>query len=434
MPHVTEDHPPPTGLILMGGGARAAYQVGVLDAISTILAEQGWPAGDNPFPIICGTSAGAINAVALAAGCDDHRQAIARIVDTWLNFRPDQVYRTDAIGAFGNAAHWLAALGLGWIIRSRPRSLFDNSPLAGLMAQMIDFARLPGLLDAGHLKALAVTASSYTSGHHLTFYDSADQVAPWFRTQRYASKARISPEHLLASSAIPFVFPAVALALHGGREFFGDGSIRQTAPISPAIHLGAQRVLVIGVGQIEKASQRHLPTRGEEPYPSLAQIGGHAMSSIFLDALSNDIERLNRINHTLRMIPREARNGSSLRPVDVLVISPSQRLDVLAAPHVHRLPRTVRAMLKMIGATDRRGLGLLSYLLFEAGYTGELVALGRHDALQRRQEVLDFFGPARSVASPSATGDALAGKPPAVPPGQPPLQRSARPAQAAQAH
>lgn len=375
----------------MGGGARAAYQVGVLDAVRDILIERGWPPHRNPFPIICGTSAGAINAVSLAAASDRFDEAVDTMVGVWSNFQASQVYRTDTLGALKNAAHWLGALALGWLIRSRPRSMFDNQPLSELLTGLIDFSRLQRVLDEGALQALAVTASSYTSGQHVTFYQSAKPVDPWFRTQRVAAQSAIGLEHLLASSAIPFAFPAVSLRLDGRSEFFGDGSIRQTSPISPAIHLGADRVLVIGVGQLQQGTLRSEQTGAQFVYPSLAQIAGHAMSSIFLDALANDIERLNRINRTLELIPETSRKESSLRKVEVLVISPSKRLDTMAAGHAHSLPRSVRTMLAMIGATDRRGLGLMSYLLFESGYTRDLIALGREDTFARREEVDAFF-------------------------------------------
>lgn len=383
------------GLILTGGGARAAYQAGVLDAVASILGDGGWPRSRNPFQVICGTSAGAINAAALAAGCDRFDQAIDRIVSVWSGIRAHQVYRTDPGGALANAAHWLAALTMGWLVHSRPRSLFDTTPLSVLLGEMIDFDRLTGVLADGHLQSLAISVSSYTSGLHVTYYQSRDSVAPWARTQRLACPARIGLQHLLASSAIPFVFPAVPLVLDGRHEFFGDGSMRQTAPISPAIHLGADRVLVIGAGQLRQGAPDADRSGSQYAYPSLAQVAGHAMASIFLDGLATDIERLQRVNRTLALLPPEARRVSGLRPVRVLVIAPSQRLDTLAVGRIRALPRTVRTMLRMIGATDRRGAGLASYLLFEHVYTQQLLALGRADALARRDEVLDFFGMTR---------------------------------------
>ena len=380
-----------TGLILMGGGARAAYQVGVLEGVARILESQGWPASRNPFPVVCGTSAGAINAAAIAAHSDDWLGAIDRLTSVWHDFSADQVYRVDARGSLGNAAHWIGALLFGWMIRSRPRSLFDNSPLADLLGRMIDLRRLQRCLDDGHLKALAITASSYTSGQHVTYYETRDAVTPWYRTQRLSSPTRIEIDHLLASSAIPFAFPAMPLHLDGRHEYFGDGSMRQTAPISPAIHLGADRILVIGAGQLQRGTARAEHTGSQYLYPSLAQVAGHAMASIFLDGLASDIERLTRVNRTVNMLADEHRQRSDLRNIDLLVIAPSQRLDTLATEHVQDLPRNIRMVLRMLGATDKRGAGLSSYLLFEKSYTRRLLALGREDAQAHRDDVLRFF-------------------------------------------
>ncbi len=256
-------------------------------------------------------------------------------------------------------------------------------------------SRLPRLIRAGHVQALAVTASSYTSGEHITFFEAADPLAPWQRQQRRAARGRITHDHLLASSAIPFVFPATALELDGRTQFFGDGSMRQSAPIAPAIHLGAGRVLVIGAGRMHEPAG-DLSTESVPAYPTLAQVAGHALSNIFLDALAVDVERAQRINQTLALIPPEARALSPLRPLELLVIAPSQRLDALAARHVGDLPAPIRTLLGALGVTanerDVRGAALASYLLFEPGYTRELMALGRQDALARRAEICRFFG------------------------------------------
>lgn len=383
-----------TGLILSGGGARAAYQAGVLQAISRLLAEAGWPAARNPFAIVCGTSAGAINATGLACRADDFGDAVDGLCATWNDIAAHQVYRADSIAVLRSGARWLSLLSFGWLLRSwhaaPPNSLLDNTPLAGLLHRMLDLPRLDAALDAGHLDALAVTASSYSGGNHVTFYQSARPVAPWRRHQRVALADQIGVEHLLASSALPFIFPAVPLYLDGRLEYCGDGSMRQLAPISPAIHLGATRVLVVGAGRMSESEERSVDS-ARVRYPSLAQIAGHALSSIFLDSLAADIERLNRINQTLAMLPRELLARTPLRPVALLVIAPSERLDDIAARHTHDLPGPVRTLLAGIGATEARGAALASYLLFEPGYTRELMALGREDTYARRDDVLEFF-------------------------------------------
>jgi NTE family protein len=406
---------PLTALVLSGGGARAAYQVGVLRAIARLRRGTAASPRRNPFGVICGTSAGAVNAAALACNADQFDAAVDGIVHVWENFRAEQVYRADSLGVIRSGAQWLSMLSMGWLIarwwRVRPRSLLDNAPLHELLAHVVPLERLPRLLTGRHVQALALTASSYSSGEHVTFYQAASPVEPWARSQRNAVPARLTHAHLLASSAIPFVFPAAELEVDGERGWFGDGSMRQTAPLSPAIHLGAQRLLVIGAGRMQEPPGHRTADAG---YPSLAQVAGHALAGIFLDALAVDVERLLRINRTLALLSDEARLGTPLRPIDALVIAPSQRLDDLAAKHQQLLPAPVRGLLRGLGVSGQgraaQGAALASYLLFEPGYTRELIALGEADVQARRDEVLAFFGwPGPELGPPQQPGGREAG-------------------------
>ena len=297
-------------------------------------------------------------------------------------------------------ARWLTMMSLGWMLArwrmARPRSLLDNSPLRDLLHAYLPMQRIQDNLRNGHLRALAVTASSYGSGQHVTFFDSSHAMTPWIRSQRLAVPQAITVDHLLASSAIPFIFPAVSLPIGAQSEYFGDGSMRQSAPISPAIHLGAERILVIGAGRLNEPPLAPGGRSGSSEYPSLAQIAGHAMSNIFLDALAVDVERLQRINNTLSLLPKEIRAKTNLRPIELLSISPSQRLDDLAGHYQDRLPPMVRGLLRGVGVSGKgneaRGAALASYLLFESAYTRELIRLGEADTMERREEVIRFFG------------------------------------------
>ena len=372
------------GLVLTGGGARAAYQVGVLKGIAEILPRR----ARNPFDIICGTSAGALNAATLAINARQFRKGVQYLVNIWKNFHPSDVYRTDVLGVISNSVRWFAGLlmnSLG-IHRLDPVSLLDNAPLAKLLDEILPCEKIQDSIDSGALHALSITASGYGSGQSVTFYQGAEGIQPWTRAHRVGLPATIENVHLLASSAIPFFFPAV----HIHREYFGDGSMRQIAPLSPALHLGASRVLVISTVAHGNGARREVI----DTYPTLAHIAGHALDSIFLDSLEVDLERIHRINQTLSLIPEEARQHANLRHVDVLVISPSQPIEKIAARYIHGLPWTIRLLMSLIGVVRRGGgANLLSYLLSETDFCRALIDLGYKDALARKDEILGFLNP-----------------------------------------
>lgn len=371
------------GLVLTGGGMRAAYQVGVLKAIAEFLPRH----APTPFPIICGTSAGAINAAALAVGAKNFRNGVQYLVNTWKNFHASQIYRTDVLGVFNNTVFWLAGLLLSalGINKLRKVSLLDNSPLVELLEEMLPYEKIQESIDAEVLHALSITASGYGSGHSVTFYQGSEHINPWKRTGRAGVPTMIENKHLLASASLPFIFPATLIH----REYFGDGSMRQIAPISPALHLGATSILVIGVtanGYVEYAERADI-----SEYPSLAQIAGHALNSIFLDSMEVDLERIKKINDLVAMMPDEIRERSNLAHVDVLVVSPSEPIEKIAARYAAELPWTIRLLLSLIGARQRSGSTLVSYLLSEKKFCRALIDLGYQDGLKRRDEIMRFI-------------------------------------------
>lgn len=383
-----------TALVLMGGGARTAYQAGVLKALAALWARSGGPPGGGfPFRVMVGTSAGALNVAYLASQADQGLGALLRLADFWQNLRSAQVYQLDAPG-WARSSRLLA----GWTLSrhvKRHRALLDNTPLVNTLHQAIDLTRLESNLNKGLLDAVAVTASSYTTGVHWTFCQTGPQHPgePWGRPDRRADMQPVTIEHLMASAAIPFLFRSVPLWVNGHKEFFGDGSMRQASPLSPAIHLGARRVLAIGVGQPQRAGL----VRQSESEPTAGTIAGHAMASVFNDTLQTDVEQAQRVSRTLKDLPSDLVAALPYKPVDVLAIQPSQSMDEVALKHVASLPATTRDMLVGLGAlsTKRGTVGsaaaLASYLLFEPAFVRELIAMGEYDAHVRRDELMAFF-------------------------------------------
>lgn len=372
-----------TALVLPGGGARGAFQVGVLKAIAELV-----PKGTvNPFDIISGTSAGAINSVVLAAKARRFRVAVAELERVWAHFRCHHVYRTGNLTMLKSSMQWLFAMVTGGTLVRMPKSLLDNAPLRALLSRNVRFPRIAHGIEQGWLEAVSVTAAGYSSARSTSFFQAADKHPEWSRTRRVGVRSDLHLDHLMASIAVPMIFPPVRI----GAEYFGDGAMRQATPLSPAVHLGAERILVIGVRN-EVADIVPDPVESDS-YPSFAQIAGYTLDTLFMDGLYSDLERLSRINQLIDSVPPDHRGAklSRMRPIDTMVIIPSQDLRLLAKKHQHELPKALRALLWGIGGKHGGASRLLSYLMFEQAYTRELIELGYHDAMQVRDQLEDFI-------------------------------------------
>jgi NTE family protein len=367
-----------TALVLGGGGARAAYQIGVLKALV-----QFYPRNHNvPFDIICGTSAGAINATSLATHASCFHLGIKKLDWVWRHFETHKVYRASIPQVLRHLGR-MAIKGLqGDKVSTDAASLLDNQPLRELLDKLIDFKRIDRNISNDALKAISVDASSYNNSRSYSFYQGNKHIENWQSAKRSGIRSLLNTEHLLASSAIPMVFPSIKL----NQAYYCDGSVHQLSPLSSPVHLGANKIFVINL----ESPHKNFPIEFEY-HPKTATIGGHLLDTIFSDTLNSDLERLQRENQTLSFMSKEGRDSLNLRHIETLVIKPSQDLSRIADRFYDDMPFAIKTLLKFFGINRQSDSSIVSYLLFEKSYTTTLIDLGYQDAMDRIDEIKQFF-------------------------------------------
>ncbi len=372
------------GLVLTGGGARAAYQAGVVRALAEVFAPT-----RSPFPVIVGSSAGAINGAVLAAGADDFAATARRLESLWMGLSPALVYRTDLPSLTALGFRWMGRVASGGAGTGQANHLLDTSPLRELLTREVEMARIPDQIRRGALRAFGLSATNYLTGTAVTFFDGNAEAESWVRSTRLGRRSAMNVEHIMASSAIPIFFPPVAV----DGAFYGDGCVRLTTPLSPAIHLGADKIIAISV-RYQRSGEETTELNAQTSHEalSLAEISGVLLNAVFLDSVESDMERLERINRTLALIPdeRRAEVPHALRPIPALLLRPSQDLGALASGQSQKFPSFLRYLLRGLGAKGDRGSDLLSYLAFERDYIEKLIALGHADTLARADEIRLF--------------------------------------------
>jgi len=370
------------GLVLPGGGARGAYQVGVLKAFLEISKTK----SESPFDIFSGTSAGAINGAFLASEAHIFDHSIVSLIDVWSNFTSNKVYKTDPITMLKTSLHWFLTIISGGVLIPNPTSLLDNQPLRNLLRETIKFPDIQNNIESSSIESLAVTSASYRSRKSCTFFQANSNANNWNKTHREGKKTLINLDHLMASVALPLIFPAVRIK----DEYFGDGAMRQATPLSPAIRLGAEKLMIISAKETDDRFQFNNP--GEQ-YPSFAKIAGYMLEALFLDGLYSDIERLNRINQIIKNSGDSEikTNSKTMKYVDYLVISPSEDLNEIAQKHYQNMPFSIRLLLQGLGLLKDSKSELLSFLLFESVYTSELIDLGYRDGIAKKEEIAEFM-------------------------------------------
>ena len=370
-----------SALVLSGGGARGAYQAGVVLGLSEIFGK------DFPFDILTGVSAGGINTAYLAAYRDDPVSAARQLVEIWKNLHTTQVFRSDLYSLARIAIRWIIDLGFGGLLHRRKnlaQCLLDTSPLHELISKSLPFDRIEKNIADNYLHSVAVTATEYRESNAITFVESNSKTSGWVRKKRMSVETKLAVEHIMASSAIPILFPPISIQ----STYYGDGSLRNMAPLSPAIHLGANKLLIVSVKKPAKVASSHLDGKNQ---PSTARVLSVVLNAILLDQLDFDMERLERINQAVHMISSEYQNQTDLRPIDYVWIQPSEDIGEKAKEYAHLLPATIRYLIRGLGSIEQAS-EIISYLLFAPPFCSWLVDLGYRDAQNRSDEIKKLWG------------------------------------------
>jgi NTE family protein len=366
-----------TALILSGGGARGAYQAGVLKGLAEILPEK----TKSPFQIISGVSAGAINGAKLACDFESFSNAVEKLNFLWSQIQTDQVFTTDFLS--------INKFSLGFFGQQKKiDALLDTSPLSQLITKHCDFSKIKKNLDAGLFESLIITANNYNSGAAYSFIQSTSSKLTWQDSRRRALLSNIETEHIMASSAIPMLFPPIKI----GTQYYGDGCVRNNTPCSPALRMGAEKIFVIGVRtqmDQEISGRPMAPTQSFQGTPSMIRIFNTLLNAVLLDSVEQDVRRIQRINELVDGIGPSA-NPKGFHKIPALCISPSEDIGEIARQQAHHLPRLIRMSISAIGSLDEAS-EILSYLLFETHFCRKLLEMGYNDAMNSKHQIEEFF-------------------------------------------